>query len=676
MDYQEEVDSNEFNQDQIDYDNNGEYPDHDQDANIAFSQDNQSMRDQSSTKSDSNSILCPRHQHPIRGVCLDGRSPHKSVCEMCFREIHRDILVNYLDLQDFLSKGKKFEFTDAIPGFEKEAQKKQKLLKDFLGSIDMTFQHFIDQLAIVKERFKENMRKRFEYENDALLRIVNGNTRMKSQIEKLRKQLNYESLTQSVNDYIEVAKLIPIQTKLDGNKFTHFASEKIKACSLQLDLSKNLLEKVVLVDDLHYSSPSPLRASMKANSDLILTLSSPRSPAKNSPMLLKSPKFSLHEANKAFIDSFPVAPLRGERGEKTLKPRSIGPKEKPKNLRESLVSSFESIETRLKSIDSIQYLPEHGMLVLGGSLKGDQPHKLLFMKLAPEITPFRMINAHSSQITNIVAGKNVLLTSSKDKLIKAWDLVTFENIFGLRHNTQVFGMVFDEEEGRIYSFGEFLDIRVWDFATRKELKSLQVPSERLAQLTMVTLGKDPQKKYLAAACKSSDKIYIVDVEKNRIVLKINEHIPIGNCDLKFVKDHNLLVNTSIGGHVRHWSLSKAEPNLIAEPVNFNLDNTIFPIVNMAVGDQDGLVLLANNTREIMVTSFKEVDMKAVIKFDEEEQVQHSRLLYLSDQKLLYTIDKFSGSISVISINGSGTFGGDSVVSITPRGENTTQTFSP
>lgn len=610
-----------------------------------------------------NTFICPKHQLPIRGVCLDAQTPHKTVCARCFKEIPEDLLKYYLDLDDFLAKGKKFDFSDKIPGLERDAQKNQGLLKDFMGSIDIIFEQFSQQITVLREKLKDNLKRRFELENDILFKLISTNIRMNSLITQLRSTPNSNSLAQTVTDHIEITKMVALQARADGSKFSHFVSEKIKQCSLQFDLCKNLLDKVVLAEDIHYHS---MQHTMQRSSLELTSLSASPLPPVKSAVTLKhaqASKLSLHEVNKAFIDSYPLIPLRGERGEKVTKQKAPGNKERLRNLRDSMVTWFETVDTRLKCIDSLEFLPEHNLLVLGGSIKGDQFHKILYMKLAPEISAFKMVNAHSNIITNIVAGSKILLSSSKDRLIRAWDLVTFEILFALRHTNPVLGMVFDEPQGRVYSFGDFVDIRVWDSNTRKELKPLKVPTDNIVQIAMVTLSKDPQKKYIAAACQKSDRIFVVDIERNRVVLKIDEHIPIGNCDLKFVKDQNLLINTSIGGNVRVWSLSKQEPNLIAEPVNFNLENSPFPIVNMTVGDQDGLILLANGTREIMVTSFKELSLKALLKLDEEEAVQHSRMLYLSDKKILYTIDKFSGRLTVMNLRNASSYAEKGDVSI-------------
>ena len=589
-----------------------------------------------------NSIVCPKHSLPIRGVCLNSSSSTKLVCGKCFKEFPEEMLKSYEDIHDFLSQRKQSEFSEYMTEFEKDTQKNQNLLKSLNNSIDVVFQKFFDQTLSLKDRFKELLKKQHDFENQSILKLLNQNVRLKTTQLQLNTHATHDALLQYVNDYIEVSKLVVTQSKIDRNRFLHFGSEKFKQCSLQLELSKNLLEKVILNDDL------PLLAK-HGESNLRHQSVSPERRTQSK----MTRKFSSHDLPKLQPATFQSMPLthRPKGSEKAKSSNIVESMDKGNtDLRKSGVFSFETIDTKLKTIESFAHIPQHDMIVFGGTVRGDQYHKLLFLKLSPEPNAVRIITAHAGIISQIAVGKTYVVSCSRDKMLKVWDLMSFEIVTVLRHENPIHGIIYDDQFGRVYSYGYFTDIRVWDIEGQKELSSLKVPTENISQMTLVSFTRDSEKKFIAAGCEKTGRVFLLDVKINNVVLVLNEQIHVGYAEIKFVPEENMLIACSLVGSVIIWDLNKPEPPLLSKMTSFNLENSPFHVSSMAVGEPDGLIFVVNTTKEIMVTSWKDVNLKGTIKFVDEEMVQHSKLLYLPERKVLYSINKFSGRINLINVS--------------------------
>lgn len=587
-------------------------------------------------------IICPKHALPVRGVCLNSASPSKLVCGQCFKEIPEEMLKSYEDIHDFLSQRKQTEFNEPMIEFEKDTQKNQNLLKSLYNSIDVVFQKYMDQTMQLKERFKEQLKKQHDYENQSIVKLLNQNIRLKNLQLQLNTSATYDALNQYVTDYMEVTKLMMNQTKIDRNRFLHYGSEKFKQSSLQLELSRNMLEKVILSDDM------PLLSKHTGGEPNFRHKSV--SPEKRTlAKLRRNP--SSHDITKQHAPTFQPLPVTYRpKNEKIKSSNNESPDKSTNDLRNSGAFSFETIDTKLKTIESLAHIPHHDMIVLAGTVRGDQYHKLLFLKLSPEPNAVKMITAHAGNITQIAVGKTSLVSCSRDKMIKVWDLVTFEIVTVLRHENPIHGIIYDDSIGRVYSYGFFTDIRVWDIEGQKELSSLKVPTENISQMAMVSFTRESEKKFIAAGCEKTGRVFLLDIKINNVVLVLNEQIHVGFAEIKFVPEENFLIAASLIGNVLIWNLNKPEPPLLSRLTSFNLENSPFHVSSMAVGEQDGLVFIVNTTKEIMVTSFKDSHLKGTIKFVDEEMVQHSKLLYLPEKKLLYSINKFSGRINIINVS--------------------------
>jgi len=128
----------------------------------------------------------------------------------------------------------------------------------------------------------------------------------------------------------------------------------------------------------------------------------------------------------------------------------------------------------------------------------------------PEGVVRSMGNQHRSYITHVcLLGNDRIVSSSRDKTIRVWDIASSERLLLLEGDTEHvdYICVVDTQEGMLIVSGTSNSIRVWDSTTGKCLQVLEVPTGELL-LGLDALGNQGAQKIVTGT--SDDIIRIWD----------------------------------------------------------------------------------------------------------------------------------------------------------------------
>lgn len=594
-----------------------------------------SMSNKQTPSSESKPLICPKHRLPIRGVCLHPNCPQKIICGKCFKELPEEFVKSYEDTDDFLSSNRLAAFSEDIASLEREAQKNLNILKSSIGTVDATFERFIEHVNSIKNKIREQMARKFDRDHESLQKLTGVHSSYRSLMKELLKQQSGEKLSECAEAFSELTELVRMQPKFDRTKFTAYASEMNKRWTLQFEFCKNILDKT-----LNTSEP-PIGASVhvpQVDSSSRFRSVSPFKKKTSLPKLNASPGMPLHRQIVA------QAMKTTEREYKNATTTRLT------DLTKSYGLSLETMDTKMKTIDAMTYLPTLDAVVLGGMVKGDQFHKLVFQKLSPAPVVTKILNAHANTINNVLGSEHYLFSCSKDKMIKIWELSSYDCLMVLKHESSVSGMLYDDLSGTLYSYGTFLDMRVWNLPKKKEIAPLKVPTSQVSQACFVGSNKEDGRKWIAVGCELTGKVYLMDIKSGYPILEFESHASVGYMSLVHYSDSNLLVGSSVDGLVKIWDLNKVQPPFLSRVMYFNSRSGTSVITSVTNGMSDGLVFLANSTNVIMVGTATETRLQGLVKFDEENIFQHSKLLYIDQKGILISINKFNGRLVLINVS--------------------------
>lgn len=580
------------------------------------------------------SFLCPRHRLPVRGVCLHYQCSQKLICGRCFKELPEELIKAYEDIDDFLAPNRLTIFSEDINALEKESQKNFNLLKNATNALDATFDRLIEHIEMIKTKVKEQTQKKYDRDHESLHKVTETHANYRTLMKGLYKQPNEDRLAECVDTFVDLADLLRVQMKMDRSKFNVVASETHTRCSQQVEYCKGLLDKLLHLDEF------PLKGNPAT------TRSHSVSPFKKNASL---PKINASSSLlRERIQNNTVLPFK--EGEMAKKLGGRGGGTQLADLTKNFELAFETIDTKMKVIEAMTYLPHEDVIVIGGVIRGDQFHKLAFQKINPAPVVTKLLTAHSNTINSLVGSQHYLFSCAKDKMIKVWELSSYDCIMVLKHESNVTGMLYDDTSGTLYSHGNFLDIRVWDLMKKKEDAPIKVPTNQISQVCFVTSNKEEGRRWIAAGCEQTGKIFLMDPKTGNAILELEGHAPVPFVSIVHFTGPNLLVGSSTDGLVKIWDLNKVQPPLLSRIMHFNSKTSPFVITSMAAGNSDGLIFLANSTHGIMAGTATESKLQGQIRFDDDGILQHFKLLYLDEKGILLSANKFNGRLVVINVS--------------------------
>lgn len=586
---------------------------------------------------DSHPMQCPRHKLPIRGVCLHFQSAQKVICGRCFKELPEELIKAYEDINDFISDRRTNIFIEEITILEKESQKNLSVLKNSLNSVDHTFEKFIEHVSLIKYKIKEQMSRKYDQDYELLTKVAQSHANFRALMKDLLKDSSASKLSDCVENFIEVSDLLRTQIRLEKNRFSMYVTDNYKQCSQQIDFCKTVLDRLIYNEE-------PANKMLSLNSSRNRSVS----PMKRNSSLSRISAKQIASMNLPIPSNLNVSNVKTAELERK-EPNIIANSSNIKlvDLTKNFGLAFENIETKLKVIEAMTYLPNEDLIVLGGMVRGDQFHKIVLQKLSSATSTVKILNAHSNTINYLLGSDQYLFSCAKDKMLKVWELSTYDCIIVLKHETNIMGMLYDNNYGTLYSYGHFLDIRVWDLLNKKENSLLKVPTTQISQACFVE--SQGVKKWIAVGCEQTGKIFVIDLKSSNTVLDLEGHAPIGFVDIVHFSEPNLLVACSTDGLVKIWDLNRQQPPLLSRVIYFNSKISSFNITSMASGHSDGLIFLANSTHGIMAGTATEARIQGHIKFDVNGVMQHSKLLYLDDKGILISANKFNGKLVAINV---------------------------
>ena len=580
-------------------------------------------------------LYCPRHRLPVRGVCLHYQCTQKLICGRCFKELPDELIKAYEDIDDFLSPNRLSVFSEDMSAIEKETQRNMNILKSAMSAIDLGFDKLVEHVNYVKSKTKEQLTKKYDRDHESLHKVTETYSNFRSMMKNLLRQPNEELLGESVDMFVELADLLRIQVKQDKSRFNLYAAEIHKRCMQQVDLSRSPLDKLLNLEEV----------SIKQSPDY--SRSKSVTPIKRNTSLPKIHNSAIHHSRSYNTNPFQVTSSFQPKEVTIVKKIGNGGLKLP-DLTKNYELAFETIDTKMKVIEAMAYLPHDDVIVLGGLVRGDQFHKLAFQKISPAPLVMKVITAHSNTINNIIGSQHYLFSCAKDKMVKVWELTSYDCVMVLKHESNVIGMLYDDTTGTLFSYGNFLDIRVWNLPKKKEELPIKVPTNQISQMCFVTSNKEEGKRWIAAGCEQTGKIYLMDLKTGNAVLELEAHAPVSFVNLTHFSGPNLLVGGSLDGLVKVWDLNKVQPPLLSRVMHFSAKTSQFYITSMTAGVNDGLIFLANGTQGIMAGTATESRLQGQIRFDDDGILQHFKLLYLDGKGILLSANKLNGRLVAIN----------------------------
>lgn len=693
-----------------------------------------------------NRLECRLHYKPIKSVTLreSGRD-YKMHCEDCLHEQDKSKTRNG-STTNFLIPENCHIFDEQMRQFKDAQLEKVTNIKNYLSSLEKTFEEFIEIVRNKKTALQEALQLEFDTQNDIISQAETNYKTYQQHFKNLLRGIGDERLLEeTIQLYFEVSRNTNLQTgfKLENQEFRKTSDLFNSFSTLLLTTKKTLEEFFIQAKPPHsiesfrskksfFRPPrdvSPLlsrkiESSYNSNNNKSEAEQSYRGQLSNrssvSPNLAKRkssktlfpmyrPSYTVKRAsstsnkeNSSFARYNPavnpstsrdISPNYSSLGHNnsthnannasTLKagtPRSdiYGPKsnvfDTPRgglpHLKEShhLKDSPSSkkvvfddeklrltkqivdtpinchmLETKMKSIDAMTYLPKKQLLVYGGSLHGDQHTSIVFYRMDSSPKVLKTTSAHSQTITALVYVGKMFFSCSKDCLVKLWDLTNFVPLLILKHSSAVLGVTIHEKRNIAFTYGHFPDVRVWDLNDLSDWFIKIKKSNFVTQLHFVET-----REWLVATNGQSGVINVIDYRSGDTLFELDDQSPAGYDDLDFDVERNRLLTAGSDGAIKIWNFETGDP-FLEKTINFKYKGGYTSTNSLLADFKEDLLFMTNSRNNFWVGKISEGVMVGFLNWMEVGVKNIHKILYIKKRQWILAANRNNGKIAIISL---------------------------
>ena len=203
--------------------------------------------------------------------------------------------------------------------------------------------------------------------------------------------------------------------------------------------------------------------------------------------------------------------------------------------------------TGRRSIGSIAFSPDGRLLATGfGSRFWNQPdYDQAFQIWDLTTKEYQVIQGHQNDVTHVafLAEGTQLVTSSKDKTVKLWDVGKQELIRTFVGSSPFFCAEICQDERHVFAGDNSGRITAWDIRSGQKLRTLIGHAGRVLDLSVTTDGRT------LASCSQDRTVRLWDIQTGRQTRTFSE-FNLKVASVAFSSDNNCLVATSNDGSIR------------------------------------------------------------------------------------------------------------------------------
>mgnify|MGYP000937289246 FL=1 len=301
-----------------------------------------------------------------------------------------------------------------------------------------------------------------------------------------------------------------------------------------------------------------------------------------------------------------------------------------------------NLETNMKSVDTMTYLPDKQLLVYGGPMKGDQHTSIVFYKIDANPRVLKTCGAHSQGITALVYTSKKLFSCSKDCQVKLWDTDNFLPLLILKHSAVVLGVAMSNAKNFAFTHGQFLDIRVWDL---KDLSDWYIKLRTTHFITQLYFVE--AREWLVAVAARSGNIYVVDYKSGDTLLELSGQSA-GYDEVDFEHEKSRLLTAASDGVIKIWNFESVDPCL-EKAVSFKYQGGYMPTNSLIVDYKEDLLFLNNSKGHLWVGKLSEESVVGFVNWAEEGSKNVHKILYVRKRQWILAANKTNGHITIINL---------------------------
>lgn len=635
-------------------------------------------------------FVCEVHRKPVKYLATDGvNSFHKHklnvLCEDCIHELKILSSASKDTPDNFLSTDNLHCFVHPIKTLKQKLELKQNSIKSSLSSFDRAVENTIEFLNQFKEKVTEKLHHEFSAISNHLSKLT---SRHKQYQQLMQELLQGSSESTTLQQAIEIYSELSAETKSHGAPdFTYPIQTQISVqkCTEQLSELKTRLEEYFRTLEPHFNVQnaiaSPVCNSVSSRGRPERTRPKSVSTTRRPSTRMSGQQFTTLETfseriemqpnfMRDTLDSFQtLSSMRESRYSNntakttrehtpTVSPRLTWRRNTKSPLTQRIRKASEDtsltlsiapriaqlschyLETKMKIIDTLTYIPKIKTLAYAGCLKGQQFHSIVFYKLSSSPKISKIVDAHSHKITALYACNNIMISCSKDALAKVWDLTTLECQMVLKHTSAVFGAAFDSRKNIVFTFGMFSNIRVWNLDQMTDYFIKAPITNQVSHLYYLE-----SREWLLTADKDNGRINILDYSTESAVYT---YVPTDQCvynEVQFDYETSQIITISNEGLLKVWKLT--ETTIQVERVLILKEKGGQSRTNLAVDLKHELIFISNSSDNLWIGKLTDGESDGILNWVETGVKNIRQILYMKKQKWVLVTNRIDGKIAII-----------------------------